>query len=82
MSSFKISNINIEENEKINDANTKLGQLFASIMMLQGAVDALQGGGVRNVMVLDGVGGTGLVSVSTHWYSGLQSQSKSWANVN
>ena len=34
-------------------------------MMLQGAVDALQSGGVRNVMVLDGVGGTGLVSQPT-----------------
>lgn len=63
MSSFKISNTNIEENEKINDANTKLGQLFAGFMMLQGAVSELQGGGggsVRNVLVIDGGGGTGV----------------------
>ena len=66
MSSFKISNTNIEENEKINDANTKLGQLFGSFMMLQGAVAELQSGGgggassVRNVVLLDGVGGSGV----------------------
>jgi len=65
MSSFKISNTNIEENEKIIDANTKLGQLFSGFMMLQGALEELQGGGgggsgVRNVMVLDDVGGAGL----------------------
>ena len=63
MYSFKISNTNIDENEKIIDANTKLGQLFAGFMMLQGAVDELQGGGgggVRNVLVIDGGGGTGV----------------------
>ena len=66
MSSFKISNTNIDENEKIIDANTKLGQLFAGFMMLQGAVDELQGGGgggggsVRNVLVIDGGGGAGV----------------------
>jgi len=48
------------------DANTKLGQLFAGFMMLQGAVEELQGGGgggggstVRNVVILNG-GGAGL----------------------
>jgi hypothetical protein len=65
--SFKISNTNIEENEKIIDANTKLGQLFSGFMMLQGAIEELQGGGaggVRNVFDIDGGGGVSVYTLS------------------
>ena len=48
MSSFKIYNTNVDENTKINDVNTKLGQLFA------------QNASGRQVIVLDGVGGASL----------------------
>ena len=65
MSSFKIYNTNVDENTKINDVNTKLGQLFAGYMLLEGAVTELQnasGGGVREVDVIDGGGGATLLT--------------------
>lgn len=67
--SFKIFNTNVEENEKINDTNTKVGQLFSGFMMLQGAIEELGGGGgsgVRTIYTLDGgVGGADVTSQPT-----------------
>lgn len=69
--SFKIFNTNVEENEKIKDTNTKVGQLFSGFMMLQGALEELQGGGggggssVRNIYTLNGVGGSDITSQPT-----------------
>lgn len=77
--SFKIFNTNVEENEKINDANTKLGQLFGGFMMLQGAVTELQnasgGNGAKNVEVFNGIGGADLETFdnNTIFYSLNQS---------